>query len=455
MIRWKQAEVHRKRRVRADKMAALSLETQFNKDFIAALGTLNLANAQSISLQFAEKDRQLAHDVMVLAHRDLDPRWQAPVADPFFMKRVDISAALSRISAAVAENADLSVLATALISTFNERNSAIEIEIKNEQAEIDSKITSETIKEGFSKSIVSKEPSVISEPSKTKKKTVKSTETEVIALNNPVPASTVDTSKVFFIDIQNYFNISKRDHGQQAALSAEPQPTVVTDSNNDDEGDDEDDRVTITDPNVRTFAALTSAEASYKFISTHSYILAEKYHDQILAAAFDSAMKGDFAQTKICVHQSLLLQYCKLLGKDGVRLFFDRLAQHPAHKARDAFIKDVEDTFARIRARVAVLKKQEAEEADAEKKEGEKRAAAALQEDGTYKLPVSDNADEEEVKRAQVFSQLPTKLQRALLTQDVDEINEFLSASSKEDTEKYIELASSVGLISLSTDEDE
>ncbi|KAI8620828.1 hypothetical protein BC830DRAFT_1077517 [Chytriomyces sp. MP71] len=37
---------------------------------------------------------------------------------------------------------------------------------------------------------------------------------------------------------------------------------------------------------------------------------------------------------------------------------------------------------------------------------------------------------------------------------DIDEINAFLGSSSKEDTEKYVSLATYVGLISLSTEED-
>ncbi|KAI9326708.1 hypothetical protein BDR26DRAFT_940979 [Obelidium mucronatum] len=379
MVRWKQAEVHRKRRERQDKIDALTKETSFNNSIVTALEAVSVDTVGYTVGVFDQMDKALAHSVMVQAHTDRDPRWQAPVADPFFMKRVNIEALNEKLKAA-AETDSLNSVVSEYKKLFEKRNKDIVNEIKTEQAAIDSKISSETIKEGFSKS------------------------------RFPL----------------------RRLQGEE---------------------EEEQDEVYISDPKVDTFSKLTNLEASYKFIQQNSYILAEKYHDQILAEAFNLAMKGEFKRCQECVHQSLLLQYCKLLGKDGVMLFFQRLTSGN-HKAKDAFMKDVLDTYKRISDRVKVLKTQEREEEEREKREGEARAAAALQEDGSYKLPVTAESTEEDIKRAEVFDQLPVPLQRALLTQDVDEINGFLSSSSKEDTEKYITLATSVGLISLSNEDE-
>ncbi|KAJ3225084.1 hsp90 co-chaperone Cdc37 [Chytriomyces hyalinus] len=436
MVRWKQAEVHRKRRERSDKIKALQMETQMNNKIVEAFSKLDVQkglNWPEMATSFTKWDSELAHDVMVMAHSDRDARWQPPVADPFFMKRVDIPKMCKRIDDALkAINGSVIAVLEEYKKTLAARNESIVKEIKTEQAAIDSVISSETVKEGFSKSIITKSAPVTEPPAPEKKKKATKTvkETEIITLNDPQPTD-----------------------ASLAASSAEPTPAQPAATFAPEEAEEEDE-VYITDPNVDTFSKLTNTEASYKMISQHPWILGEKYSDQILAEAFNAGMRGDFKRCKECVHQSLLLQYCRLLGKDGVRLFFQRLAT-PGHKGQDAFMKDVLDTYKRISERVKVLKQQEKEQEDKEKREGEERAAAALQEDGTYKLPITEESTEEDIKQAEVFSQLPTTLQRALLTQDIDEINGFLSSSSKEDTEKYIQLATSVGLISLQADDDE
>ena len=46
--------------------------------------------------------------------------------------------------------------------------------------------------------------------------------------------------------------------------------------------------------------------------------------DALLVAAFTAQGDGKAKYAKQCVHQSLLLQYCEKLGKDGVSIFFKR-----------------------------------------------------------------------------------------------------------------------------------
>lgn len=65
-----------------------------------------------------------------------------------------------------------------------------------------------------------------------------------------------------------------------------------------------------------------------RFISENREVVAERETDGILIEAFNAQMDGKAAYSKQCVHQALLLQYCRSLGKDGVGLFFKRLLPH-------------------------------------------------------------------------------------------------------------------------------
>jgi cell division cycle protein 37 len=82
----------------------------------------------------------------------------------------------------------------------------------------------------------------------------------------------------------------------------------------------------IASPVSQAFAEVKTLEDSYKFLSSHPGIVNQKESDEILAEAFRLQMKGGASakKTKQYIHQSLLLQYCSLLGKDGVMLFFKR-----------------------------------------------------------------------------------------------------------------------------------
>lgn len=71
------------------------------------------------------------------------------------------------------------------------------------------------------------------------------------------------------------------------------------------------------------------------FISDHHEVVAERETDGLLMEAFNAQSDGKDVYAKQCVHQALLLQYCRSLGKDGVGLFFKRYAlgapQNPLH----------------------------------------------------------------------------------------------------------------------------
>lgn len=91
--------------------------------------------------------------------------------------------------------------------------------------------------------------------------------------------------------------------------------------------DDDDDPANVEiSPLAKKFASLKPNDynAYLSFISANPQIVAEKETDGLLVEAFNCQMKGDEAYARQCVHQGLLLQYCRSLGPDGIKLFFTR-----------------------------------------------------------------------------------------------------------------------------------
>ena len=69
---------------------------------------------------------------------------------------------------------------------------------------------------------------------------------------------------------------------------------------------------------------LRDYEQSYLFIQAHRDTYVPGASDALLVAAFEAQKRGESKYAKQCVNQSLLLQYCEKLGKDGVQVFFKR-----------------------------------------------------------------------------------------------------------------------------------
>lgn len=90
--------------------------------------------------------------------------------------------------------------------------------------------------------------------------------------------------------------------------------------------DDAEDDLPEMTPSLEAFSRLPlrAYEQSYKFIQQHGDVYVQGAQDALLIQAFTAEGTGESKYAKQCVHQSLLLQYCEKLGKDGVRIFFKR-----------------------------------------------------------------------------------------------------------------------------------
>lgn len=79
-------------------------------------------------------------------------------------------------------------------------------------------------------------------------------------------------------------------------------------------------------PSLEAFSKLPlhSYEQSFHFIQAHRDVYVSGASDALLVAAFQAQSEGKSKYAKQCVHQSLLLQYCEKLGRDGVGVFFKK-----------------------------------------------------------------------------------------------------------------------------------
>lgn len=193
--------------------------------------------------------------------------------------------------------------------------------------------------------------------------------------------------------------------------------------------------------------------ASLQFIGRHPEIMTEKETDGLLVEAFDAQSKAknkkDSDYARQCVHQALLLQYCRQLGKDGVGLFFQRV-QTPNHQARKLFLDDVNSTYDRIRSRTAELAKQAEEEGNGDREQIQLHAVDPnTQISISTPRPLDQCETEEEKQCRQIFESFPPGLRRALESGSLAKVNEVLGKMSVDEAEQVVEQLGQGGMLSL------
>lgn len=186
--------------------------------------------------------------------------------------------------------------------------------------------------------------------------------------------------------------------------------------------------------------------AMLQFISENPSVVAERETDGLLVLAFNSELENHSDFARQCVHQALLLQYCRSLGRDGVGLFFKRITTK-GHQAQKVFMDDVNDTYNRIRTRTREISAQR------EKEEAEGAGVEQIQlhavDPGTtinITIPDKDSADPDVKKAREIFESFPPGLQRALESGSLDEVNKVLGKMSVEDAEEIVGLLGEVCL---------
>lgn len=216
----------------------------------------------------------------------------------------------------------------------------------------------------------------------------------------------------------------------------------------------DDDEEVEASPAAKKFAQIKTGDYSeaLSFLGKHPEILTEKETDGLLIMAFDAQLDGkdDFARQ--CVHQALLLQYCRALGRDGVGLFFKRITTK-GHQAQDVFFKDVQDTYQRIRSRAAEINKQRAESGSGlAEGEGVEQIQLHAVEPGTViniRVPPADSADPEEQQARTIFEGFSSDMKKALESGSLDEVNKVLGSLPVDEAEDLVGKFGDAGILSL------
>ncbi|KAG5945245.1 hypothetical protein E4U53_006750 [Claviceps sorghi] len=216
-------------------------------------------------------------------------------------------------------------------------------------------------------------------------------------------------------------------------------------------GDDDDDEIEASAA-AKEFAKIASRDyaASLKFLSQNPQILTEKETDGLLVLAFDAALERNDDYSRQCVHQALLLQYCRALGRDGVGLFFKRITTQ-GHQAQEVFFKDVQDTYMRIKNRSREILAERAKEPD-KGEGGVEQIQLHAVDPGTViqiKVPAADSQDEEERKAREIFEGFEPDMRKALESGDLDAVNKVLGTMKVEEAEELVALFDEANILSL------
>lgn len=167
------------------------------------------------------------------------------------------------------------------------------------------KITSDSLHTGFSVSSVSKE--------KDKPKPAAKPKSETVEVLNP---GAMKRDSLKRLDSA----------GQSSGAEADVEDEVNDPSKLQvDDADDDEEHIEPSELG-KAFAKIKMGDYKrcLQFISENRDVVKERETDGLLVEGFNAQMDGKPEYAKNCVHQALLLQYCRSLGKDGVGLFFKR-----------------------------------------------------------------------------------------------------------------------------------
>jgi cell division cycle protein 37 len=301
-------------------------------------------------------------------------------------------------------------------------------------------ITSDDLHEGFSYSSVKKaeeekKKAAVAPSSSSSSSTVAKRESTVELLNAPKRPEATRT-----------------DTDQSSGADADVEEgSVLEDADPEDEDD------ISASPLAQSFAKIKTGDwyACLQFLMQHPEVLAEKETDGLLVEAFNSELDGKPKHARQCVHQGLLLQYCRQLGgRQGVELFFKRI-QMKDHQAGKMFNDDVDQTYRRIKTRAAEILKERTENPQGEGVEQIQLHAVDPNTQINISVPPKEStATDPEEKEAeeqarQIFESFPPGLQRALESGKLDEVNKVLAKMSVDEAEEVVEKLGQGGMLSL------
>ncbi|KAF9267359.1 hsp90-like protein [Marasmius fiardii PR-910] len=446
LIRWKQRDIHEKREVRKQKIATLNAQIDCNNVLLPRIREIyaNISDPSSSTpptAYFNSLVEKLEKNPSKDCPPGNDPSKPEHTYDGMILnllQQVSAKAKQELQDSSVLESEKQDKLAQALVAGMRfhceELKKTIDRdanELEEEMKEQKKHITSEDLHDGFSNKYVPPKPApppVTGSIDKSKKPT---TVTEIETLN----AAPGDT------------------------------PNIASTSGITDDDDDDDDALPQLTPTLQAFAKLPlwNYHASFKFIQEHRDVVVPGASDALLVAAFDAQSNGHTRYAKLCVHQSLLLQYCDKLGADGVGIFFRKMI-HGDKRAEKVFVDDVNSTYAHLVDRVRRSK-----EEIAKGKEQIQLVPESKGQEISFNVPSgpppreiilegpgTEDLDIEEVRKAlqirwDVFSSFPEDVQVALRENSLEKLNLCLAEMEISFAEDVVQKLDMTGILSFAS----
>ncbi|KXN88079.1 Hsp90 co-chaperone Cdc37 [Leucoagaricus sp. SymC.cos] len=446
LVRWRQRDIHEKREARKIKITQLQANINCDNVLLPRVTTISskLADPSTDPISyFNSQVEKLEKDPSKDCPPGNDPSKPEQTYDGMLLillrgvtdvvkKRVQASnVAESEKDAKLGKElaTEMAMHAEQLKKSIDDKKRELEQELKEQNK----KITSEDIHDGFDSKYVPPKPEPkpvsVSKPKKSKK--VKEATYEVL---NPGASS----------------------------------PAPVPEPSPEPEGkyDEEETELPELTPVLEGFSKIVVGDyqKSWEYIQAHRDVYVDGASDALLVAAFTAEGEGKKKYAKQCVHQSLLLQYCEKLGRDGPRMFFRKMTAGDK-RAIDIFRNDFENTYKHLVSRVKATK---AEAAAAQEQiqlvaedpsttinfnvpEGPPPENLALEGPGTENLNV------EEVRKAlqmqwDIFKGFPEDLQEALGSNKLEEVNKVLGNMDVPTAESIVQRLNIAGILSFSDD---
>ncbi|OAV90799.1 hypothetical protein PTTG_06088 [Puccinia triticina 1-1 BBBD Race 1] len=438
-IRLKQRQIHQQRDERKIKIESLKKEGPMNAALLEKIQELVANTAKG----GADHLRQTASKLSAEGHAKPPSSDEQPSIDQMIFNLISQILTKIKDTSVADQDAAAEKELNFHLTRLADREKKRKVELEKEEFEAQRHITSEDIHDGFDVSHVDKKPSV--------------------AIDEPItaPSQSKSTKKVKKTNIEVL---------NPKASAASPGQDSNSEGESDDD-DDDDEELPRLSPSAQKFAKIKSSDYSSSLSAIQadpSLYLNESTTDALLVEAFESEMKGKKTYAKNCVHQGLLLQYCRKLGRDGVSLFFRKIGSGEP-KAMQVFIDDVNSTYDRISNRCAVIIAERSQEPS--QKEQIQLVPTNPTTSITFEVPEgpppenlelktedpaeADQLDVEEVRkflwdRWNTFNQFPKKLQKALKSMQLEQVNQVIGDMDIPEAEKIVQDLDRVGILCFS-----
>ncbi|ORX86565.1 hypothetical protein K493DRAFT_341616 [Basidiobolus meristosporus CBS 931.73] len=317
-IRWRQAEIHRQREERQERIAQLRSETTMNKELLSRLSELS-KKLDSEGLSY------FARLLITLEQKRAESKKETPTYDDMLLVLLgQIMEEVKQYSNSEKET-HIKEKVNFHLHKLSDVSQNTNIELKKLEQEDSKKLTSESVCHvAYDKTVISK-PKPVESTGKTRVKTIEVLNPETAKSSRPESSTT--------------------DPENEAEVEAE------------DEDEDEYEEIEASDVLVE-FGLQNDFKKSYELVQADPSLVSEAHADELMAEAFKYQLSGYSEEAHSFVHQSLVLQYCTKLGADGINLFFDRMTSGNP-KAIQFFLIDVEKTYNHIVERCKVLAREE------------------------------------------------------------------------------------------------